>query len=228
MPNLSLSAKDCLALGGRSIIFVLFMYSLTKSQHAYLALKRTIDIFGSALGIILLSPLLILCWLLTKITSKGPAIFKQPRAGLHAHTFVIFKFRSMRMDAPYVGAEALTPAQQRNLVTPWGRFMRKTSLDEIPQLFNILKGDMSFIGPRPGLTKEGEPELYVARSSFVPSAYDVKPGLGGYAQIMLKRSPDVNDRARLDSYYVQHLSFGFDIKVFVLSFLTLFGFNRGR
>lgn len=199
-----------------------------KSKRIYLIFKRAIDIFGSFLGIVLLSPLLLICWVLTKVTSRGPAIFKQARAGYQAKTFTIYKFRSMKPDAPNVGAEALTKEEQKNLATPWGRFIRKTSLDEIPQLFNILKGDMSFIGPRPGLTKEGEPELYVARSSFVPSAYDVKPGLGGYAQIMLKRSPDVNDRARLDSYYVQHLSFGFDIKVFVLSFLTLFGFNKGR
>jgi lipopolysaccharide/colanic/teichoic acid biosynthesis glycosyltransferase len=201
---------------------------LTSKQKRYLALKRAIDIFGSLLGILLLSPLLLFCWLMTKITSKGPAIFKQARAGFHAQTFTIFKFRSMKVGAPNVGAEALTLEQQKNLATPWGRFIRKTSLDEIPQLFNILKGDMSFIGPRPGLTQEGEPELYVARSSFVPSAYDVKPGLSGYAQIMLKRSPDVNERAKFDSYYVKHLSFWFDVKVFILSFLTLFGFNKGR
>lgn len=204
------------------------MNPLTTSQRVYLFFKRGIDIFGSFLGIVLLSPLLILCWLLTKVTSKGPAIFKQERAGYKARTFVIFKFRSMKVGAPNVGAEALTKEQQKDLATPWGRFIRKTSLDEIPQLFNILKGDMSFIGPRPGLTKEGEPELFAARSSFVPSAYDVKPGLSGYSQIMLKRSPDVNERAKFDSYYVRHLSFWFDIKVFVLSFLTLFGFNKGR
>lgn len=204
------------------------IFALKASQKVYLPLKRAIDIFGSLVGIILLSPLLLLCLLLTKITSKGPAIFKQPRAGYHAKTFVIFKFRTMRTDAPYVGAEALTPEQQHNLVTSWGRFLRKTSLDEIPQLFNILKGDMSFIGPRPGLTQEGEPELYTARMSYIPSAYSVKPGLSGYSQIMLKRSPDVNLRAKFDSYYVRHLSFWFDIKVFVLSFLTLFGYNKGK
>lgn len=202
--------------------------TLKTPQHIYLFFKRIIDIFGSLLGIILLSPLLLICWFLTKITSKGPAIFKQARAGYHASTFTIYKFRSMKVGAPNVGAEALTKEQQKNLATPWGRFIRKTSLDEIPQLFNILKGDMSFIGPRPGLTKKGEPELFAARSSFVPSAYDVKPGLSGYAQIMLKRSPDVNERAKLDSYYVQHLTLWFDFKVFVLSFLTLFGFNKGR
>jgi lipopolysaccharide/colanic/teichoic acid biosynthesis glycosyltransferase len=87
---------------------------------------------------------------------------------------------------------------------------------------------MSFIGPRPGLTKEGEPELYEARSSFIPSAYAVKPGLSGYSQIMLKRSSDVNERARFDSYYVKHISMWFDIKIFVLSFMSLFGYNAGK
>jgi lipopolysaccharide/colanic/teichoic acid biosynthesis glycosyltransferase len=202
--------------------------NLTAKQKRYLILKRTIDIFGSVLGILLLSPLLLFCWIMTKITSKGPAIFKQARAGFHAQTFTIFKFRSMKVGAPNVGAEALTPDQQKNLATPWGRFIRKTSLDEIPQLFNILKGDMSFIGPRPGLTQEGEPELYQARFSFVPCAYDVKPGLSGYAQIILKRSSDVNERAKYDSFYVKHMSFWFDVKVFSLSVLTLFGFNKGK
>lgn len=204
------------------------MKPLKKSQLVYLVFKRAIDVFGSLLGIFLFLPLFLICWLLTKVSSEGPAIFKQNRAGYKAETFTIYKFRSMKAGAPNVGAEALTKEQQRSLTTSWGRFIRKTSLDEIPQLFNILRGDMSFIGPRPGLTKEGEPELFVARSSFVPSAYDVKPGLGGYAQILLKRSPDVNERAKYDSYYVQHLSFFFDVWVFILSFLTLFGYNRGR
>jgi O-antigen biosynthesis protein WbqP len=204
------------------------MNKIKQSQSIYLIFKRVIDVFGSFFGILLLSPILLLCWFFTKTTSKGPAVFKQARAGYQSKTFIIYKFRSMKVGTPNVGAEALTEEQQKKLATSWGRFIRKTSLDETPQLFNILKGDMSFIGPRPGLTKDGEPELFVARSSFIPSAYDVKPGLSGYAQIMLKRSPDVNERAKFDSYYVQHLSFWFDIKVFILSFLTLFGFNKGR
>jgi Sugar transferases involved in lipopolysaccharide synthesis len=193
-----------------------------------LFVKRVIDVLGSLFGIIVLSPLLIMVTIITGCVSKGSPIFKQPRAGYQSKTFTIFKFRSMKTNAPYVGAEGLTPEQQRNLVTPWGRFIRKTSIDELPQLFNILRGDMSFIGPRPGLTKEGEPELFEARWSYVPSAYDVKPGLSGYSQIMLKRSSDVNLRARYDSYYVQNLTFWLDAKIFVLSFLTLFGYNRGR
>jgi O-antigen biosynthesis protein WbqP len=134
----------------------------------------------------------------------------------------------MRIDAPNVGAEALTIKEQRDLTTNWGRFIRKTSIDEIPQLFNILKGDMSFIGPRPGLTEKGEPELAASRRSYVPSAYDVKPGLSGYSQLTLNRSSDVNLRAKNDSEYVKRLSFWFDVKLFFLSFLTVFGRNSGR
>jgi O-antigen biosynthesis protein WbqP len=201
---------------------------LTNHQKKYLFLKRLIDIFGSFLGILILSPLLLVSLLLTTVFSHGKPIFIQKRCGKNKKDFAIFKFRSMVNSAPNVGAEHLTNEQQKSLVTPWGHFMRKTSIDELPQLFNIFIGDMSFIGPRPGLTKEGEPELFASRSSYVPCAYDVKPGLSGYSQIMLKRSPDVDLRGRYDSYYVQHLSFWFDAKIFVLSFLTLFGYNKGK
>lgn len=201
---------------------------LTKSQKIYLCFKRFIDIFGSLTGIVVLSPLLIISLIMTTCSSKGHPIFAQERCGKNKKTFVIYKFRSMVKTAPNVGAEHLTPEQQRSLVTPWGRFMRKTSIDELPQLFNILKGDMSFIGPRPGLTKEGEPELFASRSSYIPTAYEVKPGLSGYSQITLKRSPDVDLRGRYDSYYVQRLSFWFDTQIFFLSFLTLFGYNKGK
>jgi O-antigen biosynthesis protein WbqP len=201
---------------------------LTYSQKTYLFFKRGIDIFGSFIGIILLSPLLLIAAIITKTTSVGPVFFVQERAGYKERTFKIYKFRSMRIDAPNVGAEALTIKEQRDLTTNWGRFIRKTSIDEIPQLFNILKGDMSFIGPRPGLTEKGEPELAASRRSYVPSAYDVKPGLSGYSQLTLNRSSDVNLRAKNDSEYVKRLSFWFDVKLFFLSFLTVFGRNSGR
>lgn len=197
---------------------------LAKGQKAYLPFKRCIDIFGSLLGIIVLSVFLLIAAIITKCTSKGPVIFKQKRAGKDARDFVIYKFRTMKVEAPAnVGAEDLTDEQKKNMVTKWGNFMRKTSIDEWPQLFNILKGDMSFIGPRPGLTKEGEPELYEARKSYVPSAYDVKPGLSGYSQLVYKRNPDVYLRAKGDSYYVSHMSFWFDVKLFIMSGLALFG-----
>ena len=105
----------------------------------------------------------------------------------------------MKITSPYLGAEYLTEEESQKLTTNWGSFLRKTSLDELPQLFNILIGEMSFIGPRPGLTKEGEPELVLERDSYLPSAYTMKPGLSGYAQIVLKKGHNIKERARLDS-----------------------------
>lgn len=201
---------------------------LTKKQRRYLVIKRAIDIVGSLLGILLSSPLLLLCAFITRITSHGPVILKQLRIGYHKKPFFMLKFRSMKISAPVVGAEYLTKEQQEAMVTPWGRFMRKTSWDELPQLFNILRGEMSFIGPRPGFSEDIEPELVKARSSYVPSAFEVKPGLSGYSQVILKRNPDVQLKAKNDSYYVSHISFGMDIKVFMISFLTLFGYNPGH
>lgn len=199
---------------------------LSKRRKGYLVLKRIVDIFGAILGIVLLSPLLILTALITKLTSKGPIFFRQERLGIHERPFMLIKFRSMKTDAPQLGAEEMNVAEQRSFTTPWGEFMRKTSLDEIPQLFNILKGDMSFIGPRPCMAKTIE--LTEARRSFIPSAYDVKPGLSGYAQIHLHREHDVEKKAADDSYYVQHMSAWFDLKIFLYSFLVLFGFTKGR
>jgi O-antigen biosynthesis protein WbqP len=203
-------------------------YMLTKKQQHYLILKRIIDIFGALLGITLLSPLLLLCAILTRLTSKGPALLKQLRIGIHQKPFYMYKFRSMKISAPIVGSEYLTPAQQEAMMTKWGKIMRKTSWDELPQLFNILKGEMSFIGPRPGFSVDIEPELVHARLSYVPNAYDVKPGLSGYSQMVMKRNPDFTLKAKNDSYYVAHISLKMDAKVFFLSFLTLFGYNKGH
>lgn len=202
-------------------------YHLKSHQKVYLVLKRAIDIFGSILGILVLSPLILVCMLITKCTSKGPIFFKQKRLGLHKKPFTMIKFRSMRVDAPQLGQEDLTIEQQKAMTTPWGSFMRKTSIDEIPQLFNILGGSMSFIGPRPGMADNAD-ALIAARDSFIPNAYDVKPGLSGYAQIHMKRDSDVMEKAKEDSYYVQHFNFWMDIKIFVYSFLFAFGFVKGR
>lgn len=202
--------------------------SLTRGQRVYLVFKRAIDIFGASLGIILLSPILLVAAFLTKVTSKGPVLFKQERAGKNLKSFRIYKFRSMYVDAPNIAPENMSQDKQQSLITKWGRFMRKTSIDEFPQLFNILKGDMSFIGPRPSLPMGLETDLIQARLSYIPSAYEVKPGLSGYAQIHMKRSHDIYAKAKYDSYYVEHLTFWFDFKIFVYSFLVLFGFAKGR
>lgn len=200
---------------------------LRKSQQHYLILKRAIDIFGSFLGIVVLSPLIILCIIITSCTSKGGPFFIQERLGKHKIVFRMIKFRSMRKGVKQVGQEGLSLEEQRAMTTAWGRFMRKTSIDEIPQLFNILAGSMSFIGPRPGMITNSD-GLILARESYVPNAYEVKPGLSGYAQIHMKRDSDVNEKGREDSYYVQHMNLWFDTKIFVYSFLFAFGIVRGR
>lgn len=202
---------------------------LTRAQKAYLPLKRLIDIFGSTLGIILLSWLMIIAAIITKCTSKGPILFKQERLGRHEKVFTLYKFRSMKVEAnAHLSPIEISEEERKDMTTKWGRFMRKTSIDELPQLFNILLGHMSFIGPRPGQTKEGEPELYAARTATNPTAYEVKPGLSGYSQITYHRNPDVNLKATGDSYYVSHLSLWMDIKLFFLSFLVLFGYQKGK
>jgi O-antigen biosynthesis protein WbqP len=201
---------------------------LSREQKNYVNIKRIIDIIFSFTFIIVLSPFLLILLILSAIDSKGKPIFIQKRIGKNQVEFNILKFRSMKENTPNKGAEYLTEEESQSLTTRWGRFMRKTSLDELPQLFNILKGDMSFIGPRPGLTKEGEEELIQYRSSYLPSAYEVKPGLSGYSQIMLKRNHDVRERAKWDSFYVKHLSFFLDQKLFFISVFAVFGINRGK
>lgn len=203
-------------------------YRLKTSQKLYLPFKRFVDICGAFVGILVLSPILLLAALLTKCTSKGPVIFKQQRIGRGEKKFYFYKFRSMKVDAPNVATSHIDASTQDHMVTKWGHIMRKTSLDELPQLFNILKGDMSFIGPRPGQIEGIEDDLIEARRSYIPGAFDVKPGLSGYAQIYLSRDHDFKKKAEMDAYYVRHLSMWLDIKLFVLSFLVLFGYKAGR
>ena len=197
------------------------------SQRIYLVLKRLIGLFGASLGIILLSPLLIFCAIMTKCTSKGPILFRQQRLGKNEKPFTIYKFRSMRIDAPLVPADSITADQQDLMKTKWGSFMRKTSLDELPQLFNIFLGQMAFIGPRPDMIDNNE-EIHTARRRTNPSAYMVNPGLSGMAQIYMHRDHDPIKKAEWDSEYVRKVSMWIDIKLFVLSFLVLFGYDAGR
>lgn len=204
------------------------IYKFSTRQKIYLFFKRVIDIFGSVLGLIVLSPTLLICGIVTKCSSKGPILFRQERVGFHEKAFKLMKFRSMRTDAPQIPPEQMTVEFQQSLITPWGKFMRKTSLDEIPQLFNILAGHMSFIGPRPGQTAEHEADLIEARKSYAPSAYEVKPGISGMAQIYMHRDHDPQKKAMYDSEYVEKLSFWLDLKLFVMSFLVIFGLFKGR
>lgn len=172
--------------------------------------KRIIDIILSLAGIIVLSPVLIVTALIIKFTSPGPVLFKQQRVGKDNVNFNIYKFRSMRIDTPKdVPTHLLSNPDQ--YITPIGKFMRKTSLDELPQLFNILKGEMSVIGPRPSLPNQYD--LNELRDKN--GASSIKPGLTGLAQISGRDELEIDVKAALDGEYVQKMSFLFDCKCFL-------------
>lgn len=201
--------------------------NLRKSQRVYLFFKRCIDIFGSLLGIIVLSIFFLIVPIIIKCTSKGPIFFRQERLGKNKKVFKIIKFRSMHQNAKEIAPSDMTEEDQKAMEYKWGQFMRKTSIDEIPQLFNILKGDMSFIGPRPGAA-HNEELLIEYREKYVPGAFDVKPGLSGYAQTRMNRSHDPEQKAYYDHIYAQKMSFIFDAKIFIYTILKLFGAVKGR
>ena len=145
-------------------------FSFSKGQKVYLAFKRLIDLGGSFVGILLFGLPMAVIAVVTRCTSKGPALYKQVRLGKDEKPFTMLKFRSMRADAPSIAPADMAPGEQEHLITKWGHFLRKTSLDELPQLFNIFIGQMSFIGPRPQQDKEHELKLYNARREFNPTA----------------------------------------------------------
>lgn len=173
-------------------------------------LKRGIDIMLSLIGLIVLSPLFIVIALIIKGTSSGPVFFKQKRVGKNKVYFNILKFRTMRTDTPKDCPTHLL-SNPDQYITPIGRFLRKTSLDELPQIINILKGDMAVIGPRPALWNQYD--LIEERDKY--KANDIKPGLTGWAQINGRDELDIDVKAQLDGYYAEHISFLFDCKCFL-------------
>ena len=177
-------------------------------------LKRFIDIVLSLVLLLLLWPILLISAIAIKIDSKGPVIFKQKRLGLNGKEFNIYKFRSM-----CVGAEKGGVYSDNNdrRVTKVGNILRKTSIDELPQAINILKGDMSFIGPRPPLTYHPWPiEEYTAEQKRM---FDVRPGITGWAQVNGRKAVEWNRRIELNTWYVDNVSFGLDVKI---CFMTVF------
>lgn len=175
----------------------------------YKFFKRTLDIVLSFLGMFILSPFFLLLVLAIKLDSKGPVLFKQKRVGLHKKHFYILKFRTMRIDTPKDTPTHLLENPEQ-WITKVGKFLRKTSLDELPQIWNIFVGDMSIIGPRPALWNQYD--LIEERDRY--GANDVLPGLTGWAQIHGRDELPIAKKAELDGYYVQHLSFGLDVRCF--------------
>lgn len=184
-------------------------YQLTKKQKRYLPIKRAIDVILSGGAILILSPVLGVISLAIKLESPGPVLFKQKRIGKDKKIFEIWKFRSMRTDTPKdVPTHKLSDPDQ--YITKTGKFLRKTSLDELPQIFNILKGEMSIIGPRPALWNQDD--LIAERDKY--RANSVLPGLTGWAQINGRDELEISVKAELDGEYVRKMSFGMDVKCF--------------
>lgn len=171
--------------------------------------KRILDFFMSLCGIIVLSPLLIILSIWIKVDSKGPVLFKQKRIGKDKTYFSIYKFRTMYVDTPHDMPTHLLDDPEA-FITKAGHFLRKTSLDELPQLFNILLGQMAVIGPRPALWNQDD--LIALRDEY--HANDVRPGLTGWAQIHGRDELEITTKAKLDGYYVDHLGFLLDVKCF--------------
>ncbi|MCY1151244.1 MAG: sugar transferase [Sphaerochaetaceae bacterium] len=184
----------------------------------YLVIKRLIDIILSLLGLIILSPIFLILIISIKLDSKGPVLFKQKRVKIHKNHFNILKFRTMRIDTPNdVPTHMLENPDQ--WITKTGKFLRKTSLDELPQILNILKGDMSIIGPRPALWNQYD--LIAERDKY--KANDVPVGLTGWAQINGRDELSIDVKAKLDGEYTKKISFLFDMKCF---FGTIFSVLR--
>ena len=199
------------------------------SQKIYLPFKRLIGIFGSIIGIIVCFAFL-WWWVIpvNAIVTKGHPFFLQERYGKHKKVFKIIKFRSMKMDAnPNLAPSDMDEETQKSMETGFGRFLRKTSTDETPQLINILIGHMAFIGPRPGAA-HNEEELVVEREKYTPNAFDVLPGLGGLAQTKMERDHNKKSKAFLDHEYVNKLSLPFDLYIFFLTIVGLFAGGSGK
>lgn len=181
--------------------------------------KVAIDVSVSAIALIILFPLMLLLWIWIRLDSSGPGLFKQRRIGKGGREFTIYKFRTMRTDAP---SQAVSPNSSSDpRITRFGRVLRKTSLDELPQLFNIVKGEMSFIGPRP------EQKFIVEKyyTSYERERFTVKPGLTGYWQVSADRKKPIHENLQHDFRYIEEMSLGTDLKILIGTLKVMFSSN---
>ena len=185
-------------------------------KKEYIKKKEYLDIYLSLMALFFLAPVFLTLVIAIKLDSPGPVFFKQKRVGIHQKHFKILKFRTMRTDTPKdMPTHLLQDPDQ--YITIVGKFLRKTSLDELPQLINIVKGEMSIIGPRPALWNQYD--LIEEREKY--GANDILPGLTGWAQIHGRDELDIPEKAKLDGYYVDNLSFGLDVKCFFGTILSV-------
>lgn len=185
-----------------------------KSDFVYIYIKRALDILFSAIALIITSPVMLLVAILVKATSEGPVIFKQTRLGMNGKEFTMYKFRSMCVGAEKSGVYSDSKDMR---VTKVGRVIRATSLDELPQLVNILKGEMSFVGPRPPLTYH--PWRFSEYTAEQRKMFDVRPGITGWAQVNGRKDVEWHHRIELNCWYVENISLLLDIKIM---FMTVF------
>ena len=178
----------------------------------YIFFKRVLDFLLALVGLIVLSPVFFILIVFIKLDSKGPILFKQKRVGIHKTHFEILKFRTMKIDTPKDMPTHML-ANPEKYITRVGKFLRKTSLDELPQIINILKGEMSIIGPRPALWNQYD--LIAERDKY--GANDILPGLTGWAQVHGRDELEIEEKAKLDGYYVKHLGFKLDVQCFFLT-----------
>lgn len=179
-------------------------------------MKRSFDLGLSLVLLLVFAIPLLLVALAVKLTSKGPAIHLSKRVGRHNKIFRMPKFRSMKIDTPQVATHLLTGSQ--NFVTPVGAFIRKTSLDELPQVWSVLVGDMSFVGPRPALFNQDD--LVALRTQY--GVEKLRPGITGWAQVNGRDELAITVKVQFDAYYLQNQSFFFDLKILVMTFFKVF------
>ncbi|MHB1458775.1 MAG: sugar transferase [Armatimonadota bacterium] len=187
------------------------------NRKVYLIIKTVIDFITAVVLLVIFGIPMLLIALIIRLESKGPAIYQQDRVGVMGKPFTIYKFRTMKIDAPVLSTEEM----QKQGIAPYtkiGPFLRKTSFDELPQFFNILKGEMSFVGPRPALLSQTD--VNGLREQF--GIEWLKPGITGWAQINGRDDIDAETKAKLDAEYAERLSFLFDLKIVVCTFTTIF------
>ncbi|MDR3541196.1 MAG: sugar transferase [Desulfosporosinus sp.] len=182
-------------------------------------MNRVFNILISLILLIFLSPLLLIIILGIKIDSRGPVFFTQMRIGKNNKVFVLYKFRTMRTEAPNVATHLLVDPQ--SYITPFGKFLRKSSIDELPQFINILKGDMTFIGPRPALYNQFD--LIDLRTRC--GVHTLRPGVTGWAQVNGRDYLDINEKVDYDFYYLEHRKLIFDLKIL---YMTVFKVLRAE
>ncbi|OJG39861.1 hypothetical protein RV01_GL001043 [Enterococcus dispar] len=171
--------------------------------------------------LLVLLPILIVIAISVKVTSKGPIFFKQERIGLQGKTFEIYKFRTMCVGAENIGDGLTVKSDTDNRITKVGKFLRRTSLDELPQLINILKGEMSFVGPRPPVTYFPY-KSYKNYPDWAKKRFEVRPGVTGFSQCTVRNSVSWDERIVLDNKYVERVSIKFDLKIFIMTLIKVF------